>query len=106
MAMDAAEISAHGYRTGECLDALKSDWYCHYLQGALDRGMIPLEMTKNSVEPAVKVVAEATEKKKAETVNIMSYKCGFRGDMPITQEEMAVIAINCLRSTAARLKKQ
>lgn len=105
MAMDSAGILGHGYRAGECLDALKSNWYCHYLQGALDRGMIPLEMTKNSVEPTVKVVAEATEKKEAETVNIMSYKCGFRGDTLITQEEMAVIAMGCLRSAAVRLNK-
>ena len=105
MAMDSAGILGHGYRAGECLDALKNDWYCHYLQGALDRGLIPLEMTSNSVEPTVKVVAEATEKREAEMVNIMSYKCGFRGNTLITQEEMAVIAMSCLRSAALSLNK-
>ena len=102
MAMDAAEISGHGYRAGECLEALKTDWYCHYLQGALDRGLIPLKMTECVIKQAVKVVAEATEKKKEETVTIMSYKCGFRGDMLITQEEMAAIAVNCLLYAAER----
>lgn len=106
MAMDAAKIPGHGYRAGECLEALKDDWYCHYLQGALDRGLIPLEMTENTVRQTVKVVAEATEKKAAETVNIMSYQCGFNGNAPITQEEMAVIAVNCLLCGAKRANKE
>lgn len=106
MAMDGAGIPAHAYRAGECLEALKDDWYCHYLQGALDRGIIPLEMMENVVTPAVKVVAEATDKKKEETVNIMHYSCGFKGDSLITQEEMTVLALNCLLSGAEYLNKK
>lgn len=41
MAMDAAGIVGHAYREGECLDAENSDWYCYYLQGALDKDLIP-----------------------------------------------------------------
>ena len=96
MAMDAAQIPGHGYRAGECLEASKDDWYRFYLQGALDKGLIPLEMTGSIIEPAVKILSEATDTKAAVTVDIMSYKCGFKHDLLITKEEMASVAISCL----------
>lgn len=97
MAMDAAEINGHAYREGECLDAANDDWYCYYLQGALDKELIPDEMIENCAkEEVTKTLAEAKEDKEAvtETVNVYSGK--FDGDMPITREEMAVVSVNCL----------
>ncbi len=40
MAMNISGIAPHAYREGECLDASNDDWYCYYLQGALDKGII------------------------------------------------------------------
>ena len=40
IAMNAVGILPHAYREGECLDASADDWYCYYLQGALDKGIV------------------------------------------------------------------
>jgi len=97
MAMDAAEIPGHAYRDGECLDATTDDWYCYYLQGALDKNLIPTDMIEDcKYEEVTKTLAEATEDKEAvtETVNVFTGK--FDADKPITREEMAVIASLCV----------
>lgn len=109
MAMDAAEVSGHAYREGECLDATNDDWYCYYLQGALDKGLLPKEMVRSSeIEKATKVLAEATEDKEAVTTEVFIYKDAtvghdgfatttapkFNGNTPITREEMAAILAN------------
>lgn len=97
MAMDAAGIVGHAYREGECLDATNDDWYCYYLQGALDKDLIPLAMIGGSNIKTTKVLSEATEDKEAVTIDINVYQSGsFNGDTSITREEMAVIAMNCL----------
>lgn len=97
MAMDAAGIVGHAYREGECLDATNDDWYCYYLQGALDKDLIPLAMIGGSNIKTTKVLSEATEDKEAVTIDINVYQSGsFNGNNPITREEMAVIAMNCL----------
>lgn len=96
MAMNAAGIPGHGYRAGECLEAVDSDWYCFHLQSALDKGLIPAEITVSTAEAVEKTLAAATENKPAVTANITSYMCGFKAKLPITREEMAVIAVNCL----------
>lgn len=97
MAMDAAGIVGHAYREGECLDAENSDWYCYYLQGALDKDLIPEKMIDNcTVEKVTKTLAEETEESEAVTVDVNVYTGEFNGDTAITREEMAVIAINCL----------
>lgn len=106
MAMEAAEIPGHAYREGECLDAVQDDWYCYYLQGALDKGLIPQAMTGGTTETVVKVAAEATEEKEAVTAEIMSYTGEFKGNTPITREEMAVIAMNCLSYAAKHSDKE
>lgn len=102
MAMDAAGIVGHACREGECLDAADEDWYRYYLQGALDKGIIPYRMIENCVgaEKAEKVAVEATEDTEAVTEEITEYRSGggqmrFDGDKPITREEMAAVAINC-----------
>lgn len=97
MAMDACEISSHAYRGGECLDAAYNDWYCYYLQGALDKDLLPVAFLKGSCTQQTKVLAEATEDKEAVTVDVNVYDTGkFNGDTAITREEMALIAMNCL----------
>ena len=48
MAMDSFGIVGHAYRDGECLDATNDDWYCYYLQGALDKDIIPKEMIETA----------------------------------------------------------
>ena len=42
--MNVTGIAAVTARKGECLDAKTTDWYAPYLQGALDKGLIPKEM--------------------------------------------------------------
>ena len=106
MAMEAAGIPSHAYREGECLDAAIDDWYCFYLQSALDKGLIAPEMTGGTAEAALKTVAEATEEKEAVTVDIMSYTGEFKGNTPITREEMAVIAMRCLSYAAKHSDKE
>lgn len=107
MAMNAAGIVGHAYREGECLDAANEDWYCYYLQGALDKGLIPQAMVTlcDGVEKAEYVVAEKTEEKEAVTAEVYAYvtdltgeedKMSFEADNAITREEMAVIAMNCM----------
>ncbi len=106
MAMDAADITGHAYRDDECLDAENDDWYCYYLQSALDKGLLPKEMVRSSgIEKVTKVLAEATEDKEAVTTEVFIYKDAtvghdsfvtaispkFNGDAAITREEMAAI---------------
>lgn len=105
MVMDAAKINGHARRDGECLGVTDDDWYCYYLQGALDRGLIPLEMIRCDIKPKKKIVKEAADNKAAETVDIISYVGGFRGDDLITREEMAFIAINCFITSAVQMNK-
>lgn len=92
MAMDSAGIAGHAYRDGECLDAMNDDWYCYYLQGALDKDLIPKKMIENcSAEKVVKTLAEATEDKDAVTAEVNIYTGKFGGNTPISREEMAAI---------------
>lgn len=97
MAMDAAGIVGHAYREGECLDATNDDWYCYYLQGALDKDLIPEAMIENcKSEKVTKTLAEAKDDKEAVTADVTVYTGEFNGTQAITREEMAVIAVNCL----------
>lgn len=106
MAMDAAGIVGHAYRDGECLDATNEDWYCYYLQGAMDKGLIPQAMLNVGIHKETKVISEATDDKEAVTENIFVWeynpdamynvKPGFKGDYDITREEMAGILFGCI----------
>lgn len=97
MAMDACGIVGHAYREGECLDAANDDWYCYYLQGALDKGLIDEDMIENcKSEKVTKTLAEAKEDTPAVTADVNVYTGKFNGDAAITREEMAAILINCL----------
>ena len=98
MAMDAAGIVGHAYREGECLDAKQDDWFCYYVQGAADKGIIPAQMAGlTDIETVTKTLAEATDDKDAVTADVYDYTGGkFDGNKAITREEMAVIAMNCL----------
>ena len=95
--MDAANIYGHYIREGECLDATIDDWYCKYLQGALDKDLIPESMiTDCSVEKQIKVISEATDEEEAKTVEVNVYSGEFNGDNDITREEMAALAVSCI----------
>ena len=95
MAMNAAQIPAHGYRKGECLEITADDWCCHYLQGALDKGLIPIEMIGTETEREVRKLADATAEKPEIYADILDYTCGYKYNRPISREEMTVIAMNC-----------
>lgn len=103
--MDAANIYGHYIREGECLDATIDDWYCKYLQGALDKDLIPESMiTDYSVEKQIKVVSEATDEEKAKTVEVNVYSGEFHGDNDITREEMAALAVSCIQYAAGEME--
>lgn len=107
MAMDAAGIVGHAYREGECLDASNDDWYCYYLQGALDKELISEEMIENCKnEKVTKTLAEAKDDKEAVTADVMVYTGTFNGSAQITREEMAAVAVNCLSYALKNADKQ
>ncbi|MBR0366398.1 MAG: S-layer homology domain-containing protein, partial [Clostridia bacterium] len=65
--------------------------------------LIPYEMINSYTNWAT---AEATDPKgikPSATVYVVKYSCGFKGGLPITREEMAAVAMNCL-SYAANAK--
>lgn len=102
MAMDTAGIAGHAYRDLSDYGVSESDWYCYYLQGAMDKGLIPVEMFPigTLLGERDEVLSEATEDKEAVTTKIKWYGTevsntnhiiDFNGDTPITREEMAAI---------------
>lgn len=104
MIMNVCRINGHAYRESECLDTRSTDWYCYMLQGALDKGLIPVAMIDGCVgkENTEKILSEAAEDKEAVKTDITVYKperdgdiLSFFGDLPITREEMAALTINC-----------
>ncbi len=112
MAMDACGIVGHAYREGECLDATNDDWYCYYLQSALDKGLVDERLlsdkrswtSEDLPKKVEKVLAEATEEKEAVMTEVYEYKQGeFKGDTPITREEMANILYNILPEVSEKL---
>ncbi|MCH5210451.1 MAG: S-layer homology domain-containing protein [Oscillospiraceae bacterium] len=120
MAMDACEIPGHAYRWLEksglpsasdawITDVTPEDWYCYYLQGALDKGLIPDAMLEGLKEAKLGevVITEATEDKEAVTAEAWQYEpedlvkgIQFNGKAPITREEMAAVAVNCMSYVA------
>lgn len=83
--MNFSGIEPVPYREGYCLDADADDWYCEYLQSALDKGLIPKEMI-------------ASYKAELETNNDSSisvrYYGAFNSDLAINREEMAVLTMH------------
>ena len=106
MVMEASQIVTHGFRAGECLEVERDEQYRFYLQGALDKGLIPIEMTNGIMVPVTKTLVEADGENEAVTIDMMSYTCGFRPNWHITKEEMASIAINCLMYAQTQLGKE
>ncbi len=112
MAMDACGIVGHAYREDECPGAKQDDWFCYYVQGALDKGLIPAAMMEGAdvtTEVITKTLAEATEDSEAVTAEITKYTLtptneppfvpedqAFGGNKHITREEMAAIVVNCM----------
>lgn len=114
MAMDAVGVVGHAYRESECLDAANDDWYCYYLQGALDKGLIDENLLSDKrawsseelPKKAERVLAEATDEKEAVTTEVYEYKQGeFKGDIPITREEMASILSDVVHEVGEKLPK-
>ena len=120
MVMEAAGVVGHAYREGECLDAKQDDWYCYYLQSALDKGLIPPAMIGScDKELETKVLVEATEESEAITTEVYNYeaqhdvngcivtveKQEFNGDTPITREEMAALLVNVYKYAASQLEE-
>lgn len=96
MSMDACGIVPHAYRDGECLDASNDDWYCYYLQGALDKDLIPEVMIDGcKVETVTKTLSEATEEKEAVTAEVNVYTGKFDGGEVIRREEAAAVVMAC-----------
>ena len=112
MAMDACGIVGHAYREGECPGAKQEDWFCYYVQGALDKGLIPAAMMEGAdvtTEIVNKTLAEATEDSEAVTAEITKYTLtptneppfvtedqAFGGNKNIKREEMAALMMNCM----------
>lgn len=84
MMMELVGIEKEAYRYGECLDASASDWYAEYLQGALDRGLIPKEMITSY---KANITVDGYEMS-------VVYTGAFNGELPIEREEMAVLSMN------------
>ncbi len=110
MVMEATGVPGHAYREGECLDAKQDNWYCYYVQSALDKGIIPAHMIgPGGYGKETKTLAEATEDTEAVTTEIYkfhpqlisdasapgepleAFPSAFDGDKPITREEMAAL---------------
>lgn len=89
MVMELMKISTVPYRYGECLDAGYDVWYRDYLQGALDKGLIPKEMVAS-----YKAVVTVDTDGNGNTVSKVKYTGAFNGNLPITREEMAVITMH------------
>lgn len=94
----SVDFVGHAYREGECVDVTINDWYCNEIQGALDKGLIPVEMLGDNVkkELITKVLAEATEDKEAVTTEVYTYLgegLKFDGNKQITREEAAILAM-------------
>ncbi|MCC8168975.1 MAG: S-layer homology domain-containing protein [Oscillospiraceae bacterium] len=67
------------------------------MQGALDKNLIPEAMIEDcNSEDITKTLAEATDTEEAVTADLTVYTGEFNGNEPITREETAVIAVNCL----------
>lgn len=103
MAMDGLGVNGHAYREGECLDAPSDGWYRFYLQGALDKGLLPCDMLDGctGTEVQTRTVTEATEDSEAAEAELTVYGGGkFEADTPITRAETAAVVYNCLRAAA------
>ncbi len=87
MTMETVNLPQKPVRVGECLDASTTDWYAGYLQGALDCGLVPKDMVANYSEDVDYTV---DEKGNAISTKVI-YKGEFKGNTPITREEMAVL---------------
>ena len=83
MAMEVMGIGTVPFRRGECLETQRTDWFAPYLQSALDKGLIPENM----------IAGYSLDVHRVEDVTIKAvYSGAFNGYIPITREEMAVIA--------------
>ncbi len=100
MIMDTVEIPGHAYREGECFEVKQSDWYCYFVQGAADKGLIPPYMlgkgtTLYKTNKEISKTA-STEIYRYSALSATGAKQTFNGDKPITREEMAALIMSCM----------
>ena len=81
MVMQTFGIPTAEYRPGEALDTPKNAWYRDYMQGALDRGLLPKAMIENY---SLKIETDGDKSK-------VLYSGKFNPESPITREEIAVL---------------
>lgn len=95
MVMETVGIETVEYREGECLDADSSDWYAPYLQSVLDKGLVPEAMVAGY---RANVTVERDEEGSVISSSV-KYSGAFNGDVPITREEAAHIAMSLYQYT-------
>ena len=83
LAMEVMGIKTVPFRNGECLEVRSTDWFGPYLQSALDKGLVPENMIAG-----YGLNVHRTESGEIKAV----YSGAFNGYIPVTREEMAVIA--------------
>ena len=81
MTMGAFGIEPEPYRAGESLDTSSTDWFRDYMQGAVDRCLIPSQM----IDDYDAVIVYTDGKSRA------IFHGTFNPNKPITREEMAAI---------------
>ncbi len=82
MMMNVTKIRTSTFRKGECLELDGSEWYAPYLQGALDKGLIPKEMIALY---SLEIIDNNGDSRAV-------HKGQFNGQLPITRQEMAVLS--------------
>jgi len=89
MLMETLGIQVSPLRTGECLDAAASDWFAPYLQGALDKGLIPKEMIVG-----YKALVDIERNSEGEAIgSSVRYAGAFNGNVSISREEAAYLTM-------------
>lgn len=87
MLMETIGISTEPFRAGECLDVNYDDWFAPYVQGALDKGLIPKNMITG-----YKASVQEVKDDEGNVSSSVSYIGAFNGNLVITREEMAYLS--------------
>ena len=90
MVMNAVGIEEIACEKDMCLDAYASDWYCGYLNSALNKGLIPEDMIENY---KAEIIAESSTDADGQNANVI-YSGKFNGNSPINREEMSFITMS------------
>lgn len=100
MIMNALGIPGHAFREGECLDATAYDWFGPYLQGALDKNLIPDGMINDlSIRQETKILKEETANAEQIDITLNIYSGSYNGNHEITREEVMALTAQCLKNS-------